>query len=119
MKYCKYCGKSTGTKGFQCNTCVSKIRRLQIKQKAVEYKGGKCERCGYDKHLAALEFHHLNPEEKDFNFGDMKSRKWEDIKDELNKCILLCSNCHRVEHSKYEETSSLVLEADRSAKPLE
>ena len=101
MKYCKHCGKST-KRGNQCNTCVSKIRRFKTKKKAVDYKGGKCVRCGYDKHLAALEFHHTNPDEKDFNFGDIKNKKWDTIKDELDKCILLCSNCHRIEHSSYD-----------------
>jgi hypothetical protein len=76
-------------------------RRLKIKQMAVDYKGGKCEKCGYDKCIDALEFHHLNESEKEFGIGEKgHTRSWEDIKKELDKCVLLCANCHREEHSK-------------------
>ena len=119
VRYCKYCGNSLKHRGTACRTCVSRIRRYELKKKAVGYLGGSCVRCGYNSHLSALEFHHLNPTEKDFNFGDMKGGKWENLKNELNKCILLCSNCHRIEHTKYDLLSDLVLEADRSAKPME
>ncbi|QEG09033.1 HNH endonuclease [Aeromonas phage 4_4572] len=66
---------------------------------AVDYKGGKCEKCGYDKFIGALEFHHLNPEQKDFSLGDKGyTRSWDKIKDELDKCIMVCSNCHKEIH---------------------
>lgn len=118
--YCRHCGKHTGKKrGIRCNTCISRIRRYETKKKAVEYLGGKCVRCGYDKHLAALEFHHLEPTGKDFDFGNVKSKKWESIQYELDKCILLCSNCHRIEHSKYDTLHSLFLEDGTSAKRTE
>jgi hypothetical protein len=90
----------------------------QTKQKAVEYKGGKCEKCGYDKSLAALVFHHRDPKEKDFRISE-KNRKWEQIEAELDKCDLLCSNCHHEEHERiaeigrkerYEKIRSLVPE---------
>jgi hypothetical protein len=76
-------------------------RRKKIKELAVEYKGGKCERCGYNKYIGALEFHHKDPNEKDF----LISRKghctsWEKIKKELDKCILVCANCHREIHEE-------------------
>lgn len=117
MGFCKHCGNSTGKKrGSRCNTCISKVRRLQTKKKAVEYLGGKCSKCGYDSHLAALEFHHTDPNLKDLTIGTMMNRKWNSIVKELDKCIILCSNCHRIEHSKYEETASLVSEAAKSAK---
>jgi len=71
-------------------------RRKLLKVKAVEYKGGKCVECGYDKCIAALEFHHLDPEKKEFNLGVRGlTRSWKKIKNELNKCVLLCANCHR------------------------
>jgi predicted transcriptional regulator len=72
--------------------------RQRVKQKSVEYKGSCCEMCGYDKCISALEFHHKNPNEKDFSIGG-KSISWERIKNELDKCILVCSNCHREIHS--------------------
>ena len=63
----------------------------------VEYKGGKCERCGYNKCIEALEFHHLDPTKKDFNVS-AHSYSSKRMKDEADKCLLLCSNCHREEH---------------------
>lgn len=66
-------------------------------------KGGKCERCGYSKCLRALHFHHLNPNEKSFQISEaitQNSTPWNVIQDELDKCILLCANCHAEEHDK-------------------
>ena len=90
-----------------CKECsiiqVLKRQRL-FKQDCVSYKGGKCESCGYDKFLGALEFHHKDPKEKDFPIN--QSRLWrldERVKRELDKCILLCSNCHAEEHGKWDE----------------
>lgn len=75
---------------------VVKYKRL-MKLKAVEYKGGKCECCGYSKCVQALEFHHLNPNEKDFAIA-IKTLPWEETKKELDKCIMVCANCHREIH---------------------
>ena len=75
-----------------------KYYRNKIKEKAVEYKGGKCVVCGYDRCLKALEFHHINPEEKDFTLGSNTNRSWEKVKIEIDKCVLLCANCHREIH---------------------
>lgn len=76
-------------------------KRKEIKKYAVELKGGKCQICGYNKCLSALEFHHIDPTKKDFAIGqNMKSLLNDSFKEELNKCILLCSNCHREEHEK-------------------
>ena len=70
-------------------------RRRKVKQMAIEYKGGKCQICGYNKYQGALEFHHINGK-KEFGIGDKGyTRSWESIKSELNKCILVCANCHR------------------------
>src|SRR5579864_7670151 len=74
---------------------VSK-RRKKIKILAIEYKGGKCQICGYSRYQGALELHHLNPKDKSFAIGDKGyTRSWEAIRSELDKCILLCANCHR------------------------
>ncbi len=71
-------------------------RRRRIKELAVEYKGGKCQVCGYDKYQGALDLHHLNQAEKSFGIGDDGyTRSWEKIKAEVDKCILVCANCHR------------------------
>ena len=73
-------------------------RRRKLKEMAIEYKGGKCEKCGYKKCNNALDFHHLDPKEKDFNIGNGHTRSWDRLKKELDKCILVCANCHREIH---------------------
>lgn len=71
-------------------------RRRTLKQKAVEYKGGRCVCCGYDNHVGVLDFHHLDPSTKSFGIGAKGyTRSWERIVQELDKCILVCANCHR------------------------
>ena len=95
-------GKIAGS--VYCKVCTNLQtveRQRALKSKAIEYKGGSCVICGYSKCNSALEFHHLDPKEKDFSLGEMKQSKWTDeIKKELDKCILVCSNCHREIHSK-------------------
>ena len=91
---------------FRCMKCrQDKVnrRRRKLKQMAVEYKGGRCERCGYCKCLAALEFHHLDPSQKDFAISQSGStRAWERIQKEIDKCILVCSNCHKEIHDELQ-----------------
>lgn len=75
-----------------------KCRRAVQKKKAVEYKGGKCSVCGYSKCLASFDFHHLDPKTKNKEIGNILDGTWSTIRTELDKCILLCSNCHRELH---------------------
>ena len=67
--------------------------------------GDKCQICGYNKCIKALEFHHINPEEKDLNFNKAESKSWEATKTELQKCILVCANCHREIHDNLKAFS--------------
>lgn len=68
---------------------------------AIEYKGGKCQRCGYDHCLEALEFHHLSDSDKKFGISNKGyTISWEKVREELDKCDLLCANCHRELHSE-------------------
>lgn len=76
---------------------VKKYRKSK-KAKCIEYKGGKCCVCGYDKCHEALEFHHLNPDEKDFTISHKNHWSMNKTKLELDKCALVCSNCHREIH---------------------
>lgn len=78
-----------------CTNIQSQERQTRCKEGAVNYMGGKCQICGYKKYTGALEFHHLDPKQKDFTISHIKSRKLENIKTELDKCILLCSCCHK------------------------
>jgi hypothetical protein len=73
------------------------IKRLKVK--CIEYKGGSCKICGYNKCIGALEFHHRNPNKKEFNISG-RSIKFEKIKVELDKCDLVCCNCHRELHEE-------------------
>jgi hypothetical protein len=73
-------------------------KRILVKNELVEYKGGKCEICEYDKCNKALEFHHLNPKEKDFSISNHSLKDINKLKKEVDKCILVCSNCHREIH---------------------
>lgn len=71
--------------------------KRKIKLKGINHLGGKCNCCGYDKSPWALEFHHLEPLEKDFSWGTVRT-SWKKLKKELDICELLCSNCHREKH---------------------
>lgn len=71
-------------------------RRRKLKMMAIEYKGGCCQLCGYDKYPGGLDLHHINPDQKEFGIGSKGyTRSWEKVKAELDKCILVCANCHR------------------------
>jgi len=79
-------------------------RRKKLRKMALEYKGSKCEVCDYDKCLYALEFHHLDSSSKDFAISSKGyTRSWERVKEELDKCTLICANCHREIHAKDEQ----------------
>lgn len=101
-----YFEKNTGR--YRCKKCRAEAvirRREKVKLMAIQYKGGKCEICGYNKYAGALEFHHVNPEEKDFNISKSGYRKsYKDLLIELDKCMLVCSNCHKeLHHNLLEE----------------
>ena len=113
-RLCKVCDsilKYTNRSGV-CRGCLdsspTKTRygylrdfRERRKKELIEYKGGKCIKCGYNRCIAALEFHHRDPAQKDFTIGNNKanrSKTLEAIKKEVDKCDLLCSNCHREVH---------------------
>ena len=77
---------------------VSWHRRTKIK--LIQYKGGRCEQCGYCKPCpSAFHFHHKDPKEKDFTVAD-KTCSFERLKREVDKCALLCSNCHAEKHEE-------------------
>jgi len=74
-------------------------RRRKLKQKVVEYKGGKCIICGYRKYVGAFDLHHRDDSQKTFGLSARGlTRSWKRIKEEADKCILLCANCHREVH---------------------
>lgn len=84
--YCIPCRLNYGTE-----------RRKKLKQLAVEYKGGICVDCKLKtKNYCVYDFHHVDGT-KEFTISE-STKSLETIKSELDKCILLCSNCHRIRH---------------------
>lgn len=109
LKECIYHGLTlhswrNNEKRYRCRKCNAEQvqkRRYMLKEKAVEYKGGKCSKCGYNKCIDALEFHHLDPLQKEFSIGQNGyANSWKHIQKELDKCIMVCANCHREIHSQ-------------------
>lgn len=85
---------------YQSKRNVLKVMkwRRNVKKKLIKYKGGKCEKCGYNKEIpCAYDFHHKGNENKDFNIT-AKTKSFETLKNEVDKCLLLCANCHREIH---------------------
>lgn len=97
---------------FRCSQCLSeavKRRRHKVKDMALEYKGSICQSCGYNRCKRALEFHHIDEDLKEFGIGFRgETRSWERTKVELDKCVLLCANCHREVHDGLIDVRSLI-----------
>jgi DNA-binding CsgD family transcriptional regulator len=99
IKYCDNKHKLfTDIENKERNYRRVKNRRNKLKEMAVEYLGGKCVKCGYNECIWALEFHHKDPNEKDFTISTYTTLGWEKLKKELDKCELRCSNCHKEIH---------------------
>jgi hypothetical protein len=106
MKECMHHGMSDhavrSSGRIQCRQCaIDKVNtfRRNLKQKALGYKGGCCQICGYNKCVWSLTFHHLDPSKKEFAPGAKNVKSWEAVKKELDKCVLLCHNCHGEVHA--------------------
>lgn len=91
-----------------------KTWRSTTKQRMIESMGGKCQCCGYSNCNEALAFHHLDPSQKDMNFGATRAnpKSWTKIVDELRKCILVCHNCHSEIHAKVREVPKVFSKFD-------
>lgn len=97
---CRRC-KNVDTNNKHQSYQAQQLRGRERKLELIRLKGAKCEYCGYNKNYAALEFHHPNPDEKDFQLDirTLSNRKWGAVMIEAKKCLLLCSNCHAEEHN--------------------
>ena len=81
-------------------------RRKKIRELSREFLGGRCARCGYSRCVDALEIHHLESSEKDFGISAKGyTRSWKKVRAELEKCELLCANCHREVHAKLQHSA--------------
>ena len=123
LKKCKICQKEFVTKDngytrvycYECSpsyehgnmkgraSAITSIRHA-IKTELVRYKGGKCQKCGYHTSLNALQFHHIDASTKDFDLASQYNGGHLNMKllySEVDKCDLLCANCHAEEHDKW------------------
>lgn len=85
-----------------CKKCFSRYCRdrwKSIKLKAISLFDSRCCKCGYNKNLSSLDFHHMEPDKKEYNWNRLCKRPWEEIVSELKKCILVCRNCHSELHN--------------------
>lgn len=107
--FCQICGR-VAQRGYRCRRCTAAVRRYRLKLAAIKYLGGECIHCGFSAHPAALSFHHRDGGlTKDFNISERMYRtSFDSIRTELDKCDLVCSNCHAAIHSNYEITRDLV-----------
>lgn len=88
-------------KQAECKDCqkdTNKKHAFEKKQRMVEYKGGKCARCNGVFHPFVYDFHHIDPSTKEKSLNSMRYLSWDRIKEELDKCEILCANCHRLTH---------------------
>lgn len=91
------------------------VRNRIKKISAILYKGTNCQSCGLNmiEHSYAAEFHHLESDQKETEISTLYSKKWETFRNELDKCNLLCSNCHKKIHfnnTLFEQYKDVIME---------
>lgn len=83
----------------KCKQCAEQHSKTRIHTIILEIIGNySCKICGYDKCNEALEFHHIDPSKKEYEIKDLRSHSKETLVKEIDKCILVCANCHREIH---------------------
>ena len=107
---CSKCGETEpsefyGSQKYVCKTCHNRDcwnRQQDKKRRYIQERLGeiRCERCGYDGYIGALAFHHRDPTVKENSINDVRGQKYERLKEELDKCDILCHNCHSEVHAE-------------------
>ncbi len=97
----------------KCRDAYTKQRTMEAKEWAINWLGGHCFICGYNESHRALEFHHMNPSEKDVKAKYLLSWRRERMKKELAKCRCLCSNCHAEVHEAIDRIRQGVAQSGR------
>lgn len=126
-KICTKCGKelpidqfnwrnkAKGTRRSECKFCHSSYMKQKYQEKKEEVQEIKsecrCAKCG-DSRGYVLDFHHINPDEKENTIARMTSNNYQldKVYDEIKKCIVLCANCHREFHYLQNKNSNFTLE---------
>ena len=119
---CVNCGKPARAGKSQCQECseyqTKRLveRRKAHKKRAVEYLGGQCLDCGLRSELVEIyDFHHRSADEKESSIARLldRTKNWGKICEELDKCVLLCSNCHRIRHAREDGNAHAPPKANR------
>ena len=113
---CVHCGNPAVIGKAQCQSCRERDRvrlktsRLLLKKRAIEHLGSKCADCGLKTDfISVYDFHHEDADRKEAKVSTLitRLRAWEEVQVELDKCILLCANCHRIRHELEDNGSPL------------
>lgn len=98
-----------------CKQCFSIFccKRWNAKKIAVcKFLGDKCSKCNLSFPYQVYNFHHRDPSSKEFDWSKLRLRSTADIMTEIDKCDLVCANCHIIEHSTspaWDETQPLIV----------
>jgi hypothetical protein len=82
----------------KCSDCIRTTSSAVVKARCIDYLGGKCVDCSFKGHPVAFDFDHKDPAQKSFKISGKYIYRWEELRKELDKCALRCSNCHRIRH---------------------
>ncbi|MDI1252156.1 hypothetical protein [Thermomonas sp.] len=109
-RFCSLKCKNADTNDRHQSYLSQQKRGLARKLQLVDEVGGRCVKCGYDRNLAALAWHHIDPRTKRFQLDlrSLSNRGERDIRIELEKCMLVCANCHAEIHSPTMEMCALL-----------
>lgn len=115
----KFCSKSCKNADYQnrvrkeykekTGMSLQSKKGVELKLMLINEMGGCCMKCGYDKNISALEFHHIDSSNKVFTLDtrNLSNRNIKIIRNELSKCVLLCSNCHQETHNPHLNIENL------------
>lgn len=99
--WCKECRRAVQKASYNTRNITQRQKRKQNWDRIFEYFGGRrCSHCGIESKWPIYDLHHKDPETKDVAIGRIAHYNWDKILPEVEKCALLCANCHRIAHAK-------------------